>query len=495
MWAASRPAGLHAGVATGLAALAACIVVSANAAPDALAAAAACLVTLLCAKSAASLQRDEVRYVFGAWAAAALLSCAIAACQYFGLAHFLDPLVNASSVGQAFANLRQRNQFASLTALAMAALLFWPGSRPKPAGAVLAMCVLAAGNSMSASRTGLFELVMLAVLAACWGGAGRRHRLVLCLAAGLAYAAAAVLLPMALAAATGVTAPNVWGRIAAADSCSSRTVLWDNVVDLIALKPWTGWGWGALDQAHYATLYPGERFCDILDNAHNLPLHLAVELGIPATLLLCGLFAWMVLKAAPWRETDTLRQAAWAALAVIGLHSMLEYPLWYGPFQMAFGLCLGILWGRCRDSAGAVTARLQPVLAAGIVGVIGHVVWDYQRVSQVYLPEQSRRAAYRDGTLDKIRGSWLFRDQVRFAEIGTTALTPANAQWTFDSASALLLFSPEPRIVEKLLDSALVLGRHDDLLAHAARFRAAYPVEYAQWIARNTGVAAPAPMP
>ena len=35
---------------------------------------------------------------------------------------------------------------------------------------------------------------------------------------------------------------------------------------------------------------------------------------------------------------------AWAVLAVIGLHSLLEYPLWYGPFQIAFGLCLAWLW-------------------------------------------------------------------------------------------------------------------------------------------------------
>jgi hypothetical protein len=29
---------------------------------------------------------------------------------------------------------------------------------------------------------------------------------------------------------------------------------------------------------------------------------------------------------------------------VIVLHSLLEYPLWYGPFQMALGICLGLLW-------------------------------------------------------------------------------------------------------------------------------------------------------
>jgi hypothetical protein len=75
---------------------------------------------------------------------------------------------------------------------------------------------------------------------------------------------------------------------------------------LIAQQPWLGWGWGELSFAHYVTLYDGPRFVEILDNAHNLPLHLAVELGIPAAVLICGGFAWLVLSARPWREPNSL---------------------------------------------------------------------------------------------------------------------------------------------------------------------------------------------
>ena len=87
-----------------------------------------------------------------------------------------------------------------------------------------------------------------------------------------------------------------------APEAHSRLLLWRNVIDLIARHPWAGWGWGELKFAHYSTLYAGPRFVEILDNAHNLPLHLAVELGIPAALLVCGGFGWLVLAARPWRE-------------------------------------------------------------------------------------------------------------------------------------------------------------------------------------------------
>ena len=125
--------------------------------------------------------------------------------------------------------------------------------------------------------------------------------------------------------------------------CASRLVLWSNVLRLIGQKPWLGWDGGNLEYAHFITLYDEPRFCDILDNAHNLPLHLAVELGVPAAIFVCGSFAVWVISQKPWAERDPDRQLAWSVMAVILLHSMLEYPLLYGPFLMAFVICVVIL--------------------------------------------------------------------------------------------------------------------------------------------------------
>ena len=58
---------------------------------------------------------------------------------------------------------------------------------------------------------------------------------------------------------------------------------------------------------------------------------------------------WLVWRARPWRETQPLRQLAWVVLALILVHSLLEYPLWYGPFQIAALLSVWIL---CSGSGG-----------------------------------------------------------------------------------------------------------------------------------------------
>jgi len=238
------------------------------------------------------------------------------------------------------------------------------------------------------------------------------------------------------------------------------------------------------------TLYPGERFCDILDNAHNLPLHLAVELGIPVALLVCGALFWLVRHARPWRETDPARQMAWGVLALILLHSLLEYPLWYGPFQMAVGLCVGLLWRRKNTGVQPIDAQIRPPapMLIGLIAIIlivsaSYAGWDYHRISQIYLAPQARDAAYRDDTMNKVRGTWLFRNQVRFAELTTTPLTRGNAQWTFDTATALLHYSPEPRVIEKVIESAVMLNRNDEALLYLVRYRAAFSQDHEKWSA------------
>ena len=60
-------------------------------------------------------------------------------------------------------------------------------------------------------------------------------------------------------------------------------------------------------------------------------------------------------------------------------------------------------------------------------------------------------------------------------------MTRDNAQWTFDTAAAMLHYSPEPRVIEKLIESAIILRRYDEALLHVARYRAAFPEAYAKW--------------
>ncbi len=517
----------------------------------------ACVIALIdwvCASPREVTSRRSGTCGAAGWLTVALFSALLGLLQYFGATAIFGPWVNHTSIGEAFANLRQRNQFATLTNIGLAALLWWVaqgraalslpqwrasdvhvgpnlGASSVFFGAwmpLAAALLLGIGNAASSSRTGLLQLLVLIGMAWGWSWRGRadegpgkeRQRRVwhVLLAAALAYAVAAKTLPSLVG--LDPHDSGILARLHQGDSqCGSRLTLWSNVLHLIAQKPWLGWGWGELDYAHFITLYSGPRFCDILDNAHNLPLQLAVELGVPFALLFCATCLWLALRAKPWRETDATRQMAWTVLALIGLHSLLEYPLWYGPFQMAVCLSIYMLWRTpAVIGSGAQPSWLQPpetvialhgglkprarrfitVAATFLIAVLAYVAWDYHRISQIYLAPALRAAAYREDTFAKIQGSWLFKNQVRFAELTTTPLSKGNAQHTFELARDLLHFSPETRVVEKLIESAVLLGRDDDALFYQQRYKAAFPENYACWVqlpGNGAGGASSGPVP
>jgi O-antigen polymerase len=453
------------------------------------------------------------RVLAGGLGLAAVVASVIGLIQYVAGDVGLGPWIHASVPGQAVGNLRQRNQQGTLLSLGAWALLWWSlhglrlDWRPRvpardaddgggagaawltgisPVLAALALVWIAVGGAATASRTVVVQWLLILVLLMLWRGAGRKEALRLGVAGFGIFMAAAWLLPEALWTFQGVRADALFHRFAdGSHSCTSRRVLWSNVLTLIGHKPWLGWGWGELDYAHYITLFPGERFCVLLDNAHNLPLHLAVELGVPAALALCGAAAAAVCSARPWRETQPQRQLAWGVLAIIGLHSMLEYPLWYGPFQCAAIASTGILlWPRRSPQPGqgaAVAGRVCLASAVLILGVCGVAAWDYHRVSQLYKPANQRAAAYRDDTQAKVADSLFFSSQLDFARLTTTRLTESNARPLNAMAHDLLHYSPEPRVLQVLIESAVMLGKDEEAAFHMQRYRVAYPDEYVRW--------------
>ena len=513
-----------------------------------------CFCTLLSAREA------RWRVLLGGWGLAAGVSALMGLFQYFDRAQLLGSWVNYAGLGQAFGNLRQRNQFATLCSMGL--VLLWWGAQYARAGvatgapalsglddrshgeaagamhsapdaappiaevatawpsAALTMALLAgaslvcAASAASSSRTGFLQLLLLLGLAWCWRPSapetGRIYRglgivcFMLC-----AYVLAALLLPIA----AGVDS-SVFDRMRESpQGCEGRMPLYRNVLYLISQKPLAGWGWGELDFAHFMTLYTtplaGVRFCAILDNAHNLPLQLAVELGLPLALLICALVLIVVLHHQPWAERVPQRQLAWGMLAMMGLHSLLEYPLWYGPFQVACVLCLWVLHAypaqRGSSAAGAQTPAvatnptlgLPPALylrwlAVALLALLcAMVTWNYWRMSQLYLSSENRAPAYRDDTYAKVQGSWFFGGHLDFAALSLTPVNEQTAPYLLQLGEHLLHFSPEAKVVEKILDAAIVLQLESKITFYAPRFAAAFPEDYQRWREAHAQLALP----
>jgi hypothetical protein len=152
---------------------------------------------------------------------------------------------------------------------------------------------------------------------------------------------------------------------------------------------------------------------------------------------------------------------AWCLLVVLGLHSLLEYPLWYGPFQMTLGFAIGLLWAEPKAQTKEVAHEFPMLIAAIVFIVCLYAMWDFNRVGQIYRQAMSRDAAYKDNPLHHAKQSWLFKNQADFAELTTQTVTADNAAELYQQAMRLMHYSPDARVVQRVIDASQWLGKQE----------------------------------
>jgi len=399
---------------------------------------AAALLALMAGVGAAG--RGEVTRVFSllAWALliAGLLNVAISLVQVF-VPNWADGSVIARSglVGRSIGNMRQPNHLASLLMWACIAAVFLcdaPKRRPRAAALLLVAALFACvfGVVLSASRTGMLAVAVLALWGLLDRKLARASRWVLI---GTPVMLAISWALMAIWASGGGHAFGAESRLAEGAGSPTRLAILANAWSLLKQHPLMGVGWGEFNLAWSMTPFP-TRPIAFFDHTHDLPMQLLVELGVPLALLVMGLLAWSMWHAAragqqaQGREAVALRSAFMLVL-MIGLHSLLEYPLWYAYFLLptvfALGLCLG---GREANARNAIKTPALPgaalqVLAAVLIAGSLFAAWDYRRVVVIYAPPDD--AGPLTTRIAAGQRSWFFTTQADYA--AATSLPPGQA--------------------------------------------------------------------
>lgn len=435
------------------------------------------------------------------------LSAVIAVIQVF-LPSWADGTVIARSglVGRAVGNLRQPNH---LSTVLLWGLIWWvplaqrsarqPGQARALAWSALA-ALLVLGVVLTASRTGTVGIVLLAL----WGLVDRR--LLPRVRWSLVAAPLVYLLFWALMAAWAHHTQHTFGgevRLAEGDLSASRFGIWSNTLAMIRAQPWTGVGWGEFNFAWTLTPFPG-RPVAFFDHSHNLPLNLLVELGLPlgGLVLLLLLFALGQAGWCAWSrqgEDGATARAAFMTVLLIGLHSLLEYPLWYAYFLLPTAWAWGHALrppltadgraGRGTAGAGApepsssaiaaapdavrpkpkalgaAAAWTWPVIGSLMLAGAALAAWDYGKVVVIYTPSDD--AAPLPQRIARGQQSWFFAHLADYAA-ATSTEPPSQAMAAFNSTTHSLL---DTRL---MMDWARALAEsgHTDKARHlAARLR------------------------
>jgi tetratricopeptide (TPR) repeat protein len=104
----------------------------------------------------------------------------------------------------------------------------------------------------------------------------------------------------------------------------------------------------------------------------NLPLQLATELGIPATLLLAGLAAWAVRRT--WKpDLPPIVLAAFAGVGALVLHDLFDFALELPACATAAAVALGIASGPWMNAREATAPRSRTLGAVGALVALGLV--------------------------------------------------------------------------------------------------------------------------
>ncbi|HMW23388.1 MAG TPA: Wzy polymerase domain-containing protein [Burkholderiaceae bacterium] len=341
--------------------------------------------------------------------AAGIASLAIGVVQVF-FAEWADGVVIAvpTIAGRAIGNMRQPNQLSTLLMWAIAAAV-WLGVRSRwPKGLLIGVVVaLVFGVALTASRTGTVGIVLLVV----WGLIDRRLpgwvRLLL-LACLPLYALSWWGLEQWLSA-HGVAyyGEDQIKKTLHGDASSSRGRIWSNAWAMIQAHPWFGTGVGAFNFVWSMTPFP-DRPVAFFDHTHNIALQLAAEYGLPIAAVVLLALLWGIGSAHPAlraAQDDRARgaRAALFMLVLVGVHSLLEYPLWYSYFLLPTALLAGWLTGSAASdglapaASGARGGLALPIGRVGLpacllVGLLASVgtLWataQYAQVAVIFEPE------------------------------------------------------------------------------------------------------------
>ena len=150
---------------------------------------------------------------------------------------------------------------------------------------------------------------------------------------------------------------SVWSRLS--DSryagervlASTRLSQWGVALQLIAERPWLGWG-----AAAFSVLY-SLRTGTWHGHSHNLPLELAVSSGVPVALALVGLVLVLLIVSLRCSRMGLFDRAWWAAVLVLVVLHGTDMPFFDSRLNIAGWILLAGLRSRIRQTETAAVSQ------------------------------------------------------------------------------------------------------------------------------------------
>ncbi len=288
------------------------------------------------------------------------LNALIGLLQHYHWHSFLDAVVVVKTGSAVYGNMAQANHFADYITLGLISLGLL---RMRRQMRVWQVAVLAAPllfvMALSGSRSPWLYLLFMTGMSLLWqrrewqGGvedSGNppaypdkpyRQLLYYCLLLLLGFALMNALVQLPWFAAGTTSAQRL---LEGGTGNSVRLYLWHEAWLIFTQFPLLGAGFGQFAWQHFqlGPVLQGANITGLYNNAHNLVMHLAAEMGLAGLSVLLGALGLWLVQAR--RDQRTIYHWwGYGLLAVLAIHSLLEYQLWYAYFLGIAAIALGML--------------------------------------------------------------------------------------------------------------------------------------------------------
>ena len=309
-------------------------------------------------------------------AAGAELNTLAGILQHYRWHTFLNSVVTVKTASAVYGNVAQPNHYADYLALGLASIGLlhtrWSLRNWQTALLVAPMLFVMV---LSGSRSAWFYLLFMAGMSYLWQRRDKaflpflKYTLLLLLGFGLMHLV--VQIPWLAGVGGDVTTlQRMFGEV---NSGGIRIYLWKESWVIFTHFPLLGSGFGQFAMQHFqlGSELRDLRIAGLYNNAHNLVMQLAAETGLAGlSIMFATLGIWLTQAL---RESRSIYQWwGFAILAVLGIHSLLEYPLWYGYFIGIAAISLGVVETRAYRLELRLMGRMS-VAAILILGVVATV--------------------------------------------------------------------------------------------------------------------------
>lgn len=386
-----------------------------------------------------------------------VINSAVAWLQFFNVESYAYPWVSQNESPRPYGNLRQANHLASMCVLGLASTWWLLQKQLVSRSAAASVAFMAySALAMTGSRIGLIEVFVMAVLITIWQRENKKINFVIFGLGPLWLVLMIVVLPI-LSQLLGENLETLSQRDGS--SISARVELWKAAWKLAINHPVQGVGWGEFRYASFVEL-PVIEGVENASNAHNLPLQLVAELGFAGSFLILAPVIWTLLKRRLWWQAEDAVRWALLVVLVVGLHSLVEFPLWYLNFLIPTAVAFGVLISKNTSRADSQAAYLNPigVKMCCIILMVATLVfsYDYLRVAKAFNDDD--RALGDATSVSNAQKTWLFGSYADRALIESVAVTQSNALQILNITERLLHEGPNPLVFWSRLAALCVAG-------------------------------------